>query len=159
MKYDVRRPVLKRVLSVEVNGRPLQPNATYRLVTSQFMFRHAAVSVLVVIVRGAFSGGDGCSGFREARPVVDACAGSPIADALIAFLRARPHFAFAPVVEGRVLAVDADSSLPSLSDLAANSQARNALLHAGPVVLSFPLRTPSPLTPASPSPPPASTSS
>jgi 5'-nucleotidase/UDP-sugar diphosphatase len=51
LRYDLSKPVGKRVVSATVNGEPIDPKATYRIVTNSFVA----------------SGGDGFTAIRDAK--------------------------------------------------------------------------------------------
>jgi 2',3'-cyclic-nucleotide 2'-phosphodiesterase (5'-nucleotidase family) len=54
IEYDPRRPAGRRVVSIKIGGRPLEPNRVYRIATNDFLAR----------------GGDGYAGFVGARSLI-----------------------------------------------------------------------------------------
>ena len=78
----------ERVKSVSVNGKPLDPMATYTVATNDFMAK----------------GGDGYAVFTEARTLIDGAAAKYMASMVMDFVAAAGEVA--PKVEGRVKAVD-----------------------------------------------------
>lgn len=74
-----------RVVSVEIDGQPLDPGRVYRLATNDFMAR----------------GGDGYTALRNAKPIIDAKDGPLLTNVVADYVRALP--AFAPAVDGRIL--------------------------------------------------------
>jgi 2',3'-cyclic-nucleotide 2'-phosphodiesterase (5'-nucleotidase family) len=77
-----------RVKSVTVNGKPLDPAATYTVATNDFMAK----------------GGDGYSVFTEAKTLIDADAAKYMASMVMDFVAAAGEVE--PKIEGRVTAVD-----------------------------------------------------
>ncbi|GAB4358625.1 MAG: 5'-nucleotidase C-terminal domain-containing protein [Kiloniellaceae bacterium] len=78
----------ERVKSVSVNGKPLDPMATYTVATNDFMAK----------------GGDGYAVFTEGKTLIDAAAAKYMATMVMDFVAAAGEVA--PKVEGRVKAVD-----------------------------------------------------
>ncbi len=78
----------ERVKSVSVNGKPLDPMASYTVATNDFLAK----------------GGDGYSVFTEAETLIDAAAAKYLASMVMDFVAAAGEVA--PKVEGRVKAVD-----------------------------------------------------
>lgn len=85
--FDPRRPRLQRVLSVAVGGRPLDPAATYRVATSNYLM----------------AGGDGYAALKRGRAVVDAGGGPLVATVVMDYITRRGTVA--PAVEGRIVEV------------------------------------------------------
>jgi len=85
VKYDLTRPVGKRVVKVEVGGRPLRPDKSYRVVTTDFVA----------------AGGEKFATFREGKNVRY---GDDMRDALVAYLKR--HSPVRPEVEGRIAFVN-----------------------------------------------------
>jgi len=84
VKYDMTRPVGKRVVEVEVGGRPLRPDKSYRVVTTDFLA----------------AGGEKFAVFRKGKNVRY---GDDMRDALVAYLK--KHSPVRPEVEGRIVFV------------------------------------------------------
>lgn len=84
LTYDPAAPAGSRLRDVSVAGRPIDPARRYRLATVDFLAR----------------GGDGYSGLRDARAIIDAAAG-PLLVNLVAEAIAR-RGAVAARVEGRL---------------------------------------------------------
>lgn len=78
----------ERVKSVSVNGKPLDPMASYTVATNDFLAK----------------GGDGYAIFTEAETLIDAAAAKYMASMVMDFVAAAGEVA--PKVEGRVKAVD-----------------------------------------------------
>ncbi len=77
-----------RVKSVSVNGRPLDPAATYTVATNDFLAK----------------GGDGYTVFTESKTLIDAAAAKYMATMVMDFVASAGEVA--PKVEGRVTAVE-----------------------------------------------------
>lgn len=86
--YDARRPAGSRVISVSVNGEPLDDQRTYKLATSTFLL----------------DGGDGYAMFRGARVLVKPEEGPLQADVVLAALAAAGEIA--PQTDGRIKRLD-----------------------------------------------------
>lgn len=86
--YDARRPAGSRVVTVSVNGQPLDDRKTYRLATTSFLL----------------DGGDGYTMFRAARVLVKPEEGPIEATVVIAALAAAEEIA--PQAEGRIRRLD-----------------------------------------------------
>jgi 5'-nucleotidase / UDP-sugar diphosphatase len=54
IEYDPRRPAGRRIVSIRIAGKPLDPNRTYRIATNDFLAR----------------GGDGYTSFADAKPLI-----------------------------------------------------------------------------------------
>ncbi|WP_227010557.1 bifunctional metallophosphatase/5'-nucleotidase [Pelagibius marinus] len=78
----------ERVKSVSVNGKPLDPAATYTVATNDFLAK----------------GGDGYTVFTQGRTLIDAAAAKYMATMVMDFVAAAGEVA--PKVEGRVTAVE-----------------------------------------------------
>ena len=87
LTYDSTKPVGKRIITVNIGGKPLEPKRVYRLATSDYLG----------------NGGDGYEALKAAKVVVDASGGPLLANVVADYLAARPSVA--PKVEGRVVAV------------------------------------------------------
>ncbi len=88
MTWSRSAPPGERVKSVTVNGKPLDPAATYTVATNDFVAK----------------GGDGYSVFTQARTLIDPDAAKYMATMVMDFVAAAGEVA--PKVEGRVTAVD-----------------------------------------------------
>jgi 2',3'-cyclic-nucleotide 2'-phosphodiesterase (5'-nucleotidase family) len=84
-EVDLKQPVGSRVLSVTVNGQPLDPAKTYKLATNDFMAR----------------GGDGYRSFTEGKPIIDVSASQLMASQVIDYVTKAGKVA--PKVEGRIV--------------------------------------------------------
>ncbi|BAS28766.1 bifunctional metallophosphatase/5'-nucleotidase [Limnochorda pilosa] len=82
--FDPSRPAGSRVLSVEVGGKPLDPNATYVVATNDFML----------------GGGDGYEALTHGKVLVDASAGRLMADVVADYIQTHSPIALKP--EGRI---------------------------------------------------------
>jgi 2',3'-cyclic-nucleotide 2'-phosphodiesterase (5'-nucleotidase family) len=86
IEYDPRRPAGSRILSIRIGGTPLDPDATYRIATNDFLAR----------------GSDGYAGFADAKPLL------PIEDSPLltneVMVYARKLGTVRTGIEGRVLA-------------------------------------------------------
>jgi 5'-nucleotidase/UDP-sugar diphosphatase len=82
--YDPRAAVGARIVSVTVNGAPLDPAASYKVATNDFLMR----------------GGDGYTAFRDAPRLVDEKQGRLLATVVIDYIADRK--AIRPAVEGRI---------------------------------------------------------
>jgi 5'-nucleotidase / UDP-sugar diphosphatase len=85
IRADVTLPAGGRVVSVTVNGEPLDERARYRLATSDFLAR----------------GGDGLSALEDARVLLGPDKAASVADHVIDHVSAEG--AVSPVVEGRII--------------------------------------------------------
>lgn len=84
MEAEPARPLGQRVLSVEVNGRPLEPEGRYTLATNDFVSR----------------GGDGYVMFQSAKKLIDALAGQYVSGQVIAYIS--KVGTIEPKLEGRI---------------------------------------------------------
>jgi 5'-nucleotidase/UDP-sugar diphosphatase len=84
--YDPRKPVGGRVVEVQVGGKPLDPTATYRVVTNDYMLQ----------------GGDGYSSLSKGKVLIDASGGTLMATTVMDYIAAKG--AVAPQIEGRIVA-------------------------------------------------------
>jgi 2',3'-cyclic-nucleotide 2'-phosphodiesterase (5'-nucleotidase family) len=82
--YDPRRPVGERVLTVDVNGAPLDAAQIYTL----------------AVVDYVAGGGDGVTALRDARVLVDAVSGPPLADVVLDAIVASGTIS--PRIDGRL---------------------------------------------------------
>jgi len=84
VEADFKQPKGSRVLSVNVNGKPLDKAATYTLATNDFMA----------------AGGDGYAMFKSAKNLIDPMGAKLLASAVIDYITAKKDIA--PVVDGRI---------------------------------------------------------
>lgn len=82
--YDPQAEPGRRVSAVEVGGRPIEPDATYRVATNDFMA----------------NGGDGYTVFREGRMLIDPNAAQIMATQVMDYVQRKGTVA--PAVEGRI---------------------------------------------------------
>ncbi len=68
---DVKKPAGSRVVSVEIGGKPLDPKATYKLATNDYML----------------SGGDGYTALSGGKVLVDARGGKLIANDVMVLVK------------------------------------------------------------------------
>jgi 2',3'-cyclic-nucleotide 2'-phosphodiesterase (5'-nucleotidase family) len=85
IRADVTRPAGDRVVSVSVNGKPLDAAATYTLATNDFLAR----------------GGDGYEALKQARQLVGATDAKLLAELIMARLGAQDEVA--PSIEQRIV--------------------------------------------------------
>jgi 2',3'-cyclic-nucleotide 2'-phosphodiesterase (5'-nucleotidase family) len=83
--FDARKPKMQRVGQVQVGGKPLDPAATYRVATNEYMM----------------AGGDGYASLKKGKPVIDASAGPLMANVVMDYITAKGTIA--PAVEGRIV--------------------------------------------------------
>ncbi len=83
--FDPKRPKGSRVLEVSVGGKPLDPTATYKLATNEYMM----------------AGGDGYAALKKARPIIDASGGALMANVVMDYIAAKGTVS--PTVEGRIV--------------------------------------------------------
>ena len=83
--FDRKLPKGSRVVEVSVGGKPLDPAATYRVATNEFMM----------------NGGDGYAALTKGKVVVDASGGTLLATVVMDYLQAKGTVA--PAVEGRIV--------------------------------------------------------
>jgi 5'-nucleotidase/UDP-sugar diphosphatase len=83
--FDPKRPKGSRVLDVSVGGKPLDPAATYKIATNEYMA----------------AGGDGYASLKKGRPIIDASGGPLMANVVMDYIAARGTVA--PAVEGRIV--------------------------------------------------------
>ncbi len=86
LTYNEQSPVGNRVVSLTINGQPIQPNQTYKIITSNFMA----------------DGGDGYFAFKKA--VFRKNTQEIILDAMAAYLKT--FSSYSPSLEGRIKKVD-----------------------------------------------------
>jgi 2',3'-cyclic-nucleotide 2'-phosphodiesterase (5'-nucleotidase family) len=84
VRFDPAKPAGKRLVSVTVGGKALNPKHTYRLATTDYLAH----------------GGDGFNVLKGAKVVVDASGGPLLANVVGDYLAAKDEVA--PMVEGRV---------------------------------------------------------
>ena len=83
--FDPKRPRGSRVLQVTIGGKPLDPAATYKLATNEYMM----------------VGGDGYASLTKGRPIIDASGGPLMANVVMDYIAARGTVS--PTVEGRIV--------------------------------------------------------
>lgn len=86
LAFDPRRPAGERVTRVEVGDAPLDPEATYRVATNDYMA----------------GGGDGYAALARGRSIIDASGGELMASTVIAHVAALGG-KLAPSAEGRIV--------------------------------------------------------
>ncbi|KAA0571801.1 5'-nucleotidase C-terminal domain-containing protein [Azospirillum sp. Sh1] len=86
MTYDPKAPAGRRVMSVTVGGKPLDPQATYRVATNDYMLK----------------GGDGYAAFPRAKVIVDASGAVLLATIVMNYVESKKTVA--PTVDGRIVA-------------------------------------------------------
>jgi 5'-nucleotidase/UDP-sugar diphosphatase len=79
------RPKGSRVLDVTIGGKPLDPTATYRLATNEYVL----------------AGGDGYASLKKTRPIIDASGGALVANVVMDYIAA--NGSVSPTVEGRIV--------------------------------------------------------
>ena len=84
LTYDPQQPILQRVVTVEVNGAPLDPAQIYTL----------------AVVDYVAGGGDGITALRDARVLVDAVSGPQLADVVLDALVSIGTIS--PTIDGRL---------------------------------------------------------
>lgn len=84
-EVNMKEPVGARVVSVKINGQPLDPAKTYKLATNDFMAR----------------GGDGYRMFTQAKSLIDVSASQLMASQVIDYIARTGKVA--PTVEGRIV--------------------------------------------------------
>jgi 2',3'-cyclic-nucleotide 2'-phosphodiesterase (5'-nucleotidase family) len=85
VEFDARAPVGSRVVSVQVNGEPLDPARRYKVATNNFML----------------AGGDGYSAFGKGRVLIGPTDGKLLANEVMSFVRQRAPVE--PRAEGRIV--------------------------------------------------------
>ncbi|AWK85545.1 bifunctional metallophosphatase/5'-nucleotidase [Azospirillum thermophilum] len=86
MVYDPKLPAGSRVIEVKVGGKPLDPAATYRVATNDYML----------------NGGDGYAAFPRSKVIVDASGAVLLATIVMDYVEAKKTVS--PAVEGRIVA-------------------------------------------------------
>ena len=71
IEYDPRRPAGRRIISIRIGGKPLDPKRTYRIATNDFLAR----------------GGDGYAGFAIAKPLIPADDSPLLANEAMVYVR------------------------------------------------------------------------
>lgn len=84
--YNPGKPAGSRVVAVQVGGKPLDPTATYRVATNDYMFK----------------GGDGYSSLSKGKALIDPSGGTLLATTVMGYIAAQGSVA--PQVEGRIVA-------------------------------------------------------
>jgi 2',3'-cyclic-nucleotide 2'-phosphodiesterase (5'-nucleotidase family) len=82
--FDPKRPKGSRVLDVQVGGKALDPAATYKVATNEYMM----------------AGGDGYASLTRAKPIIDASGGTLMAQVVMDYIAAKGTVS--PAVEGRI---------------------------------------------------------
>lgn len=83
--FDARRPKMNRIISVEVGGKPLDPQATYRLAANEYIA----------------AGGDGYTSLKKGKAIIDASAAPLMANVVMDYITAKGTIS--PTVEGRIV--------------------------------------------------------
>jgi 2',3'-cyclic-nucleotide 2'-phosphodiesterase (5'-nucleotidase family) len=83
-RLDASKPAGRRVVAVEVGGRPLAPGRVYKVATNEYVH----------------GGGDGYAALARGKPIIDPAAGTLIAGAVMDYIARQG--AIAPKVEGRI---------------------------------------------------------
>jgi 2',3'-cyclic-nucleotide 2'-phosphodiesterase (5'-nucleotidase family) len=83
--FDASRPKGSRIVEVSVGGKPLDPRATYKLATNEYVA----------------GGGDGYASLKKGRSVIDASAATLMANVVMDYIAAKGTVA--PTVEGRIV--------------------------------------------------------
>ncbi len=83
--FDASRPKGGRIIEVSVGGKPLDPNATYKLATNEYVA----------------GGGDGYASLKKARSVIDASAATLMANVVMDYIAAKGTVS--PAIEGRIV--------------------------------------------------------
>jgi 2',3'-cyclic-nucleotide 2'-phosphodiesterase (5'-nucleotidase family) len=89
VKADLTRPDGKRVVAIEIAGKPLNPARTYRLVTNDYLA----------------SGGDGYTPLKTGEIVVGEAEADLVANIVIAHIQAKGDVA--PSLDGRITVIRA----------------------------------------------------
>jgi len=84
--YDPRKPAGSRVVEAQVGGKPLDVRASYRVATSDYLFK----------------GGDGYSSLRNAKTLIDISGGTLMVTTVMHAIATKG--AVAPQIEGRIVA-------------------------------------------------------
>jgi 2',3'-cyclic-nucleotide 2'-phosphodiesterase (5'-nucleotidase family) len=83
-RYDAGKPAGRRIVAVEVGGRPLARDRVYKLATNEYVY----------------GGGDGYAALARGKPIIDPSAGTLMAGAVMDYIARQG--AIAPKVEGRI---------------------------------------------------------
>lgn len=86
MTYDPKAPAGRRVTSIMVGGKPVDPQAAYRVATNDYMLK----------------GGDGYAAFPRSKVIVDASGAVLLATIVMNYVEAKKTVA--PAVDGRIVA-------------------------------------------------------
>ena len=86
MTYDPKAPAGRRVTSVTVGGKPVEPQATYRVTTNDYMLK----------------GGDGYAALPRSKVIVDASGAVLLATIVMNYVESKKTVS--PAVEGRIVA-------------------------------------------------------
>lgn len=85
--YDPRKPPGNRVVEATINGKPIDPKISYRIATSDYLYK----------------GGDGYASLTRAKALIDPSGGTLMANVVMNYIAAREMIA--PKVEGRIVTV------------------------------------------------------
>lgn len=83
--FDARRPKMNRIVSIEVGGKPLDPQATYKLAANEYIA----------------AGGDGYLSLKKGTSIIDASAAPLMATVVMDYIQGKGTIA--PAVEGRLI--------------------------------------------------------
>jgi len=83
--FDARRPKMNRIVSVEVGGKPLDPQASYRVAANEFIA----------------AGHDGYASLKKGKSIIDASAAALMATVVMDYIADKGTIA--PAVEGRIV--------------------------------------------------------
>ncbi|CBS89973.1 bifunctional metallophosphatase/5'-nucleotidase [Azospirillum lipoferum] len=86
MTYDPKAPAGRRLTSVTVGGKPVEPQATYRVATNDYMLK----------------GGDGYAALPRSKVIVDASGAVLLATIVMNYVESKKTVT--PAVEGRIVA-------------------------------------------------------
>ncbi len=83
--FDARRPKMNRIISIEIGGKPLDPQATYKLAINEYIA----------------AGGDGYLSLKKGKQIIDANAAPLMATVVMDYITAKGSIS--PAVEGRII--------------------------------------------------------
>jgi 2',3'-cyclic-nucleotide 2'-phosphodiesterase (5'-nucleotidase family) len=86
--FDATKPAGSRVSDVKVAGQPIDPAATYKVATNDFML----------------NGGDGYTALGKGTTLIDKASGTLMANAVMAYIEAKGEIS--PATEGRITRAD-----------------------------------------------------
>ncbi len=90
-EYDVKKPAGSRVVSVTVDGKPLDEAKTYTVATSDFLVSR---------------GGDGYTMFKDGKLLTSAADAPKDSEVFEAAIRSAPDSTISPVADGRIKRID-----------------------------------------------------